>query len=394
VLLADLAEMVSRDRASTAELLAYLSEVDGRRLFRPAGYPSMYAYCVGELHLSEQAAYKRIYAARVTRRFPAVFAALSEGRIHLAGVCLIAPYLKSGNVDELLAMATHQRKSEIERRLALRFPRTELMTIVEVYPGRASSSTAEVVPEGAGTLGAEAGTRPPTEPVDGSSQRSTDAPAANPSVAAAATAATAAAAVTSAAAAATAAPAGTVAPAATAMHATGPPLMAPVTRPKWIPLAPQRFGLQLSVPQSTYDKVQHALALLSHVIPCGDVAQVLDRALDLLIEKLERRKLGAALQPRAPRPLTGGTRYVPAHVRRAVWKRDQGRCTFVSESGHRCEERRFLQFDHIEPVARGGIASVDGIRLRCRAHNQLEAERVFGKKFMMEKRESRQRRSL
>jgi len=170
--------------------------------------------------------------------------------------------------------------------------------------------------------------------------------------------------------------------------------MAPVTRPKWIPLAPQRFGLQLSVPQSTYDKVQHALALLSHVIPCGDVAQVLDRALDLLIEKLERRKLGAALQPRAPRPLTGGTRYVPAHVRRAVWKRDQGRCTFVSESGHRCEERRFLQFDHIEPVARGGIASVDGIRLRCRAHNQLEAERVFGKKFMMEKRESRQRRSL
>ena len=378
MLLADLAEMVSRDRASTAELLAYLSEVDGRRLFRPAGYPSMYAYCVGELHLSEQAAYKRIYAARVTRRFPAVFAALSEGRIHLAGVCLIAPYLKSGNVDELLAMATHQRKSEIERRLALRFPRTELMTIVEVYPGRASSSTAEVVPEGAGTLGAEAGTRPPAEPVDGSSQRSTDAPAANPSVAAVAAAATA----------------GTVAPAATAMYATGPPLMAPVTRPKWIPLAPQRFGLQLSVPQSTYDKVQHALALLSHVIPCGDVAQVLDRALDLLIERLERRKLGAALQPRAPRPLTGGTRYVPAHVRRAVWKRDQGRCTFVSESGHRCEERRFLQFDHIEPVARGGIASVDGIRLRCRAHNQLEAERVFGKKFMMEKRESRQRRSL
>src|SRR5262245_27149736 len=142
--------MVSRDRASTAELLAYLSEVDGRRLFRPAGYPSMYAYCIGELHLSEQAAYKRIYAERVTRRFPAVFAALSDGRIHLAGVCLVAPYLKVGNVDELLAMATHQRKSEIERRLALRFPRTEFMTIVEVYPGHASSSTAEVVPEGAG----------------------------------------------------------------------------------------------------------------------------------------------------------------------------------------------------------------------------------------------------
>jgi hypothetical protein len=69
-----------------------------------------------------------------------------------------------------------------------------------------------------------------------------------------------------------------------------------------------------------------------------------------------------------------------------VWKRDQGRCTFVGENGHRCEERRFLEFDHVDPVALGGVASVDRIRLRCRAHNQYEAERVFGAKLMNERR--------
>jgi hypothetical protein len=50
-----------------------------------------------------------------------------------------------------------------------------------------------------------------------------------------------------------------------------------------------------------------------------------------------------------------------------------------------------LEFDHIEEVARGGEASVNGIRLRCRAHNQYAAECTFGAGFMREKREAAQR---
>jgi Holliday junction resolvasome RuvABC DNA-binding subunit len=46
-----------------------------------------------------------------------------------------------------------------------------------------------------------------------------------------------------------------------------------------------------------------------------------------------------------------------------------------------------LEFDHIEPVARGGKATVGTMRLRCRAHNQHEAERLFGAGFMNRKRE-------
>ena len=48
-----------------------------------------------------------------------------------------------------------------------------------------------------------------------------------------------------------------------------------------------------------------------------------------------------------------------------------------------------LEFDHVDPVARGGKATVEGIRLLCRAHNQFEAERVFGVGFMEERRQRR-----
>ena len=49
--------------------------------------------------------------------------------------------------------------------------------------------------------------------------------------------------------------------------------------------------------------------------------------------------------------------------------------------------RNFLEFDHIDPVARGGRATVEGMRLRCRAHNQYEAEQALRAGFMRERRE-------
>jgi hypothetical protein len=58
----------------------------------------------------------------------------------------------------------------------------------------------------------------------------------------------------------------------------------------------------------------------------------------------------------------------------------------VSAGGRRCKARRFLEFDHAVPVARGGTATVEGLRLRCRAHNQYEADRAFGAEFMRRKR--------
>ncbi len=136
---------------------------------------------------------------------------------------------------------------------------------------------------------------------------------------------------------------------------------------------PERFLLEVTIGKSTREKLRYAQSLLSHAVPTGDVAQVLDRALDALILLHEKRKFGAITRRPSPRgaatrPSPQGTavrsRYVPAQIRRAVWERDQGQCTFAGSTGRRCKARRFLEFDHVEPVARGGKATVEGMRPR------------------------------
>jgi len=151
--------------------------------------------------------------------------------------------------------------------------------------------------------------------------------------------------------------------------------------------------MQVVIPKGMHDKLRHAQALMSHAVPSGDVVKVLDRALDLLITHLERRKIGAKdrSNPGSERTTATHKHYVPAHVRRAVWDRDQGQCTFVSAAGNRCGARRLLEYDHVEPLARGGASTVANVRLRCRAHNQCEARRAFGASYMRRKRIERGR---
>ena len=128
-LIQELEESVAQDCPHTARQVALIGEVERRRLYAPAGYPSMYQYCVGKLHLSEAAAYKRIWVARVARKHPAVLAALAEGRVHLAGLHVMAKHLKNlepGVVDELLAAAKHRTRGEIEQLMAERFPKPDV----------------------------------------------------------------------------------------------------------------------------------------------------------------------------------------------------------------------------------------------------------------------------
>jgi len=148
------------------------------------------------------------------------------------------------------------------------------------------------------------------------------------------------------------------------------------------PIADQRFNLQVTIEGATYEMLRHAQDLLGQR---SDVATVIDRALDALIVQLEKRKFAATDKPRRPRKATKA-RTIPAHVRRSVRKDEQPRCVFVGEDGHRCTATRFLEYDHIVPVAHGGEATVGQVRLLCRTHNQLEAERVLGREFMEAKR--------
>ena len=177
----------------------------------------------------------------------------------------------------------------------------------------------------------------------------------------------------------------------------------PAPRQKMTPLAPERFGLQVTLDKETYDLLQYTRSLMSHQNPAGEIVLVLNRALKLLATHLEKQKFAATTRPRpgGSRNATAtradaptDARHVPAAVKCAVWERDGGRCTFISDTGQRCPARSMLEFDHVEPASRGGEATMEGIRLLCRAHNQYAAERTFGSEFMSGKRAENRTRAI
>ena len=168
------------------------------------------------------------------------------------------------------------------------------------------------------------------------------------------------------------------------------PEPAPASRPRMEPVTPERYAVQFTMDRCTYELLQQARALLGYQPPPANVVQIFHRALEALVAQLEKRKFGAKDRPRKPTPgASRDPRYIPLHVKRTVWKRDGGRCTFMSDTGQRCPAREALEFDHREPIAQGGGSNLENLRLRCRAHNQYEAERTFGTGFMRRKREGK-----
>ena len=66
------------------------------------------------------------------------------------------------------------------------------------------------------------------------------------------------------------------------------------------------------------------------------------------------------------------SRYIPVAVRREVWRRDNGCCSYVDpHSGRRCGSRYRLEIDHVVPFALGGATELWNLRIRCRAHHRL-----------------------
>ncbi len=89
VLRRELHAIVAQDRSTTARMLIHIAEFECRGLYRNEGYSTMHLYCVGELGMSEDIAYKRTRAARKAREFPRIFLAIADGRLTLSAVGLL-----------------------------------------------------------------------------------------------------------------------------------------------------------------------------------------------------------------------------------------------------------------------------------------------------------------
>ena len=319
----EVGRLVGREHEATAHLIAHLAEIEARHLYLGAGFSSLYTYCHEGLGFSEDAAYNRKTAAEVARRYPIVLDMLADGRVNLTVVRLLAPVLTDGNHREALVAATGQSKREVAELVARLDPKPDVPPSIRKLPAPAAVAVPEREPSGSGLSVAESD------------------------------------------------------PAAVGA-ALRMPMPAPVRRPIVAPLAPERYRVQFTVGKETEVKLRRLQELLRREIPDGDPAAIFDRALDLLLRDVERKKLAATNKPRATRGTKNGSRGVPAAVQRAVWKRDGGHCAYFGQSG-RCTERRYLEWHHVQPFSHQGPATVENISLRCRAHNAYESELVFGR---------------
>ncbi len=227
-----LCELEVRVRSSTTELVACIGEVDARKLYLPAGYSSMYAYCVEKLGLSEGSAYKRIQVARAARGFPLLLDALADGALNLTGVVLLAPHLRPENAGDLIDAARGKPCGEIEELLARRFPRTELLPMVSVPIAQLSARTV----------------------IDSTTER---------------------------------------------MESVSEQPPAPhVPFSRTSPIAKGRYAIQASIGEETHANLVYLQELLSHRIPSGNLAEVLDWVLKAAVRLAERQRFsGTTLEP-------------------------------------------------------------------------------------------------
>jgi 5-methylcytosine-specific restriction endonuclease McrA len=325
---AQLLRLAQTEHDTTVELIEHLAELAARRLHLAAGFRSLFEYCRERLGLSEGEAYNRIVASRAVRRFPYVLSRLADGAVNLTTVRLLFKHLTPENHRELVDAAAGKSRREVERLVAARFPQPAV-----AFSVRKLAAAAE---------------RQVTSPSVVASNYSVALPI----------------------------------PAVVALQPAVPDL-APSTqtrgpRPAHIkPINEDQFSVRFTARASTWDKLQAAQDLLRHAVPNGDVAEIFDRALQLLLEDLARKKFAATTRPRAIKGTHPDSRDLPAWLMRAVWVRDCGRCAFVSTTGRRCSARGGLEFHHVHPYAEGGKATLENIVLRCRSHNLHEMNEFY-----------------
>jgi hypothetical protein len=370
--------LVSSERSTTARLVAHLAEVLERRLHLTQAYPTMTAYCREKLHLKEDDAGRRIVAARLGTRYPVIFPMLDSGELSLSVACKLKHYIHDENHRELLEGVRGLSYREAESWLALRFPRVDVPSRVRrLASPKPAAAQASAHPAATQEATYAEATRPGTTPAPVAPPPS--APVAIALVAAPTTSDVAAPWLDS------------------ARAAPGPidPLPPrPRDRGRVEPISPARYRIEFTAGEELKAKLDLARDLMSHSNPSGDFAPIVERALDLLVAELEKKRFGMTKRPKRARSADPGR--ITNAVRREVAERDELRCTYVDGQGKRCNARAFLQHDHKLPRGLGGTSGADNVRDFCAAHNQLAAERVYGRSYIaraIAKRRAQQRKS-
>ena len=297
-LLAGLSGVLGGSRRLVALLLAHLAEVEERRLHLLAGYGSLFVYCTGGLGMSEDEAYRRIRVARLARRFSGVLELLAAGQVSLSVAALVEPHVTGANHVALLAAVSGKTVQQAREVLAAWYPKPDVLPFVRKLPERSSAVVGPLARRSGAVSGSarcdgnsDAGasssalggtlTDVGAPALPGGGERVLPAHAIDQVSTDESSRMTAASAVEHAA-------AGRARVALGALGATRARQSSSIVEP----LSPGRYRVQFTADAELKRQIDLARDLLRHAVPQGDLATLVGRALDLLIETTLRRRFG------------------------------------------------------------------------------------------------------
>lgn len=318
-------DVVKDERKAKAHVILHLAEIGRRRLYAKLGYSSLYVYIMKKYHYSGSGAYRRIQAAKLSQRYPEILNYLQSGQLNLTTISLLEPHMKGpghGNGQaNLIKKALGKSKGEVETLIA------EVTHVEKVYPDKIRKLP---VPKKV-TPTSGSGLQNLVKPLIGGQEK------------------------------------------------LGTPLKGSLSFSGPTP----KVKIEFVADEKVARKIERAKQILRHKFPKGKLEEIINQALEDLLEKRDpSRKLCRKLlrsksaQSYNNKKLT--TRHIPAPIRRQVWQRDTGQCSYKSPGGKLCGERSFLQLDHIKPWALNGKHESENLRLLCRTHNLYRAQQTFG----------------
>jgi hypothetical protein len=384
-----LKQLLRKEQAAMADFLMALADFDRLRGWEPLGHASFFAFLHFEMGLSNSAAFYRMSASRLIQRIPELVEPMASGRLCLS------------TTAELAKVVTEENWTEVAPRFFGLSAREAREVVAELQSREAPPLRAVVtlLAPPLLTLGSPQET-PKSTPL-ARSACPPDQSSCSPSPASFDTD-----------------PESLL----TSEEELTHPTRGLSPRDDTEPLTAELRRLHVTVSRPFLKKLEAARDGLSHAIPGATMEQVLEAALDLLLEKQAKargqvkrprttlataapREARLAIEVMAPRlenpTLTEGQQFpaancsvarpegrairregprepIPAAVRRAVWERDGQHCTWPLDGGGYCGSSYRLELDHIIPWAEWGPSTVENLRLVCGRHNALAARRTFG----------------
>jgi hypothetical protein len=303
------------------DFLLALAEFDRSRLWVQLGHANLFDFLHRELGLSRGAAHYRKVAAHLVQRYPEMVEPLRAGKLCITVVLELARVITPENSAIVLPQFFHRSKQEAKA-IAVAICPAAVIPRREVVTGLPQVSSPR-----SGRV----------QPVELAASES--------------------------------------------VHRAAGPGTTPATPMQLEPLTPDLRRLHMTVSKQFIDKLEAARKGQGHAQPGASAEKVIEAALDLLLAQQAKRRGEVKKPQQNPRP-SKNPGHVPAAVRREVWSRDEGKCTWPLDSGGICGSTLRLEIDHVVPRARGGPSTIDNCRLTCAMHNQLAARQVYGDDWM------------